>query len=193
MTRIIAGVARGRRLVVPASGTRPTSDRVRESIFSSVEHAIGGWSGRAVLDLYAGSGAFGLEAMSRGAERAVLVESATKAVSVIRENIAATGLQVEVAKADVTSWVAQPPRMAFDVVFADPPYSLANRLVANVARSLANGGWLADGAVVLIERDSHDDEFDWPAEFSNVTRRTLGNTSVSRAVWYVSDGTDGGG
>ena len=191
MTRIIAGLAKGHRLDVPAAGTRPTSDRVRESIFSSVEHAVGGFDGRSVLDLYAGSGAVGLEAMSRGARRAVLVESATKAVGVIRSNIARTGLDAEVVKADVTRWVAGPATAQFDVVFADPPYSLSSKLVSNVVSSLSVGGWLADGAVVVVERDSHDDEIEWATGFSDITRRRFGNTSVLRAVWYVANGSEG--
>ena len=190
MTRIIAGRAKGQPLKVPVSGTRPTSDRVRESVFSATEHLLGGWSDVQVLDLYAGSGALGREAVSRGARSAVLVESSAQATSVIRANIAKTQLAAHVVKADVTVWLAKQATDQFDLVFIDPPYTLAGKLVANVLRSLAEGGWLADGAVVVVERDAKDDDLNWPAGFSDITRRRFGNTSVSRGVWYFADSGD---
>ena len=190
MTRIIAGIAKGQQLQVPTTGTRPTADRVRESVFSATEHVLGGWSGVNVLDLYAGSGALGLEALSRGAQSATLVESSTQANSVIRANIAKTGLAAHVIKSDVTMWLAKPAAGQFDLVFMDPPYSLAGKLVTNVLKLLASGGWLADGGVVVVERDAKDADLDWPDGFTDITRRRFGNTSVSRGIWYFADSGD---
>lgn len=190
MTRIIAGIAKGQPLQVPTTGTRPTADRVRESVFSATEHVLGGWSGVNVLDLYAGSGALGLEALSRGAQSATLVESSTQANSVIRANIAKTGLAAHVIKADVTMWLAKPASEQFDLVFMDPPYSLAGKLVTNVLKLLASGGWLADGGVVVVERDAKDAELDWPDGFTDITRRRFGNTGVFRGIWYFADSGD---
>lgn len=190
MTRIIAGIAKGQPLQVPTTGTRPTADRVRESVFSATEHVLGGWSGVNVLDLYAGSGALGLEALSRGAQSATLVESSTQANSVIRANIAKTGLAAHVIKADVTMWLAKPASEQFDLVFMDPPYSLAGKLVTNVLKLLASDGWLADGGVVVVERDAKDADLDWPDGFTDITRRRFGNTIVFRGIWYFADSGD---
>jgi 16S rRNA (guanine966-N2)-methyltransferase len=190
MTRVIAGMAKGQQLQVPTTGTRPTSDRVRESVFSATEHVLGGWSGVKVLDLYAGSGALGLEAVSRGAHSATLVESSAQANSVIRANIAKTGLDAHVVKADVTVWLAKPASARFDLVFIDPPYSLAGKLVTNVLKSLVSSGWLADGGVVVVERDAKDAGLDWPDGFTAITRRRFGNTSVFRGIWYFADSGD---
>ena len=190
MTRIIAGIAKGQPLQVPTTGTRPTADRVRESVFSATEHVLGGWSGVNVLDLYAGSGALGLEALSRGAQSATLVESSTQANSVIRANIAKTGLAAHVIKSDVTMWLAKPAAGQFDLVFMDPPYSLAGKLVTNVLKLLASAGWLADGGVVVVERDAKDADLDWPDGFTDITRRRFGNTIVFRGIWYFADSGD---
>lgn len=106
MTRIISGIARSRTLEVPKAGTRPTSDRVRESLFSSLEHALGTWSGVRVLDLYAGSGALVLEALSRGAASGEAVDQSAAACEVIRRNARTTGLPVVVTRASVDTWLA---------------------------------------------------------------------------------------
>ena len=151
---------------------------------------LGGWSGVNVLDLYAGSGALGLEALSRGAQSATLVESSTQANSVIRANIAKTGLAAHVIKSDVTMWLAKPAAGQFDLVFMDPPYSLAGKLVTNVLKLLASDGWLADGGVVVVERDAKDADLDWPDGFTDITRRRFGNTIVFRGIWYFADSGD---
>ena len=164
MTRIIAGAARGRRLAVPPAGTRPTSDRVRESLFSALDSALLSWSGRRVIDLYAGSGALGLEAVSRGASHALLVERDHRAVEVIRANIAAVGLAgAVVVDRDVEQVLTEPlSAPAYDVVLADPPYDLAEPRVTAVLTALAAGGWLADGATVVIERAARPAPADGP-------------------------------
>ena len=131
--RIVAGRHKGRRLRTPAgAGTRPTADRVREAVFS----ILGPVEGLRVLDLYAGSGALGLEALSRGAESATFVESARPAVAAIRANLDATGEEAEVVASDAIAWLraARAGERAFDLVFCDPPYDAA----AGIAQPLAD-------------------------------------------------------
>ena len=139
MTRIIGGVAGGRRIGVPAgSGTRPTADRVREALFSSLESEFGSFHGLAVLDLYAGSGAIGLEALSRGAATVVLVESDRKAAEVIAANIKVVGLPGATLLTRPVEKVAAGDNSGgpFDLVFADPPYKLETAELQDVLTDL---------------------------------------------------------
>ena len=157
MTRIIAGEHGGRRLAAPAgAGTRPTSDRVREAFFST--HAtMTDLEGARFADLFAGSGAVGLEAVSRGAAFALLVESDPKAARTIRENVAMLrlGAAARLVAAKVAQVLAGPPEGGpFDVVFADPPYALGDDEVAEVQAALVANGWLAPDAVVVFERST---------------------------------------
>ncbi|NQU37617.1 MAG: 16S rRNA (guanine(966)-N(2))-methyltransferase RsmD [Actinobacteria bacterium] len=186
MTRIIAGSARGRRLQVPQSGTRPTSDRVRESIFSSLDHELGSWHGLAVLDLYAGTGAFALEALSRGAASALAVDNDADGCATIRVNAAATGLPTEVVRADARSWISARPVRSFDVVFLDPPYDVGTGVVSEAINDLVARGRLNDLAVVVVEYATRSPVPVFPPGFGEVADRRFGDTSVSRAVWYVS-------
>ena len=182
--RIVAGSARGRRLAAPAPATRPTSDRVREALFSSIESRLGSLSGLRVLDLYAGSGAVGLEALSRGAGHALLVELDRKATEVIEANIAAVGVPgAVVARIDVTSLTSSAPP-PYDVVFADPPYELAGDIVGSVLSGLADHGWLADGGLVVVERARRGGAFTWPCGFEPLKDRSYGDTVVRTALWY---------
>lgn len=155
MTRIIAGVHGGRRLAAPAGAqTRPTSDRVREAFFSSLE-TMTDLSGARFVDLYAGSGAVGLEALSRGASHALLVESEARAARVIRDNIVAlrVGTAARLITGRVSQVVSAPPEgEPYDVVFADPPYALPDDELTGVQHALMDNGWLAPDAVVVIER-----------------------------------------
>ena len=155
MTRIISGSARGRRLAVPpGTSTRPTSDRAREALFSTVESLLRSFAGARVLDLYAGSGAVGLEALSRGADHAMLVESDARAARTIRDNAATTGLAgAEVRAERVERLVAGgAPASPYDVVFLDPPYDVADDALRAVIADLLDGGWLAERALVVVER-----------------------------------------
>ena len=155
MTRIVAGTLGGRRLAAPAgSGTRPTSDRVREALFSSLESMVD-LDGARFADLYAGSGAVGLEALSRGAAHVLLVESDPRAARIIRDNVAAlaVGSVARLVTGRVSTVLADPPEGGpYDVVFADPPYAVPDEEVATVLSALAGGGWLAADAVVVVER-----------------------------------------
>lgn len=187
MTRIIAGAARGRRLAVPAAGTRPTSDRVREALFSALGSSLGAWAGARVLDLYAGSGALGLEAASRGAAHVLLVEDDRRALETLRANVATVGLDgVEVRAGDVARVLAVPPAQPYDVVLADPPYALSEPDLRSVLEQLAEGWWLADGATVVVERDRRGG-LTWPAGFAPAPARRYGDTVLGWALWYRRD------
>ncbi|MGH3327680.1 MAG: 16S rRNA (guanine(966)-N(2))-methyltransferase RsmD [Streptomycetales bacterium] len=183
MTRIIAGRARGRRLVAPAGqGTRPTSDRTREGLFSTLESLHGPLAGARVLDLYAGSGAVGLEALSRGASVALLVESDPRAARRIRDNAGRVGLPgAEVVVTRVERLVSLPcSGEAFDIAFLDPPYELPDGDVAAVLGDADSLGWLAPGAIVVVERATRGGRFGWPDGFRPARSRRYGEGTL----WY---------
>jgi 16S rRNA (guanine966-N2)-methyltransferase len=200
VTRVIAGLAGGRRLAVPAGvATRPTSDRAREGLFGTIVSEIGSLAGKHVLDLYAGSGAVGLEALSRGADDVLLVESDARAVGVIRANIAAVGIEGARVRHDrVERMLARPPSAAehaqggggpgppaYDLVFADPPYAVTAEAVTGVLALLA-AGWLAAGALVVIERATRSGSLEWPPGYQAGKSRRYGEATF----WY---GWYGGG
>ena len=192
MTRVIAGSAGGRRLrVPPGNGTRPTSDRAREGLFSSVTSELGGLRGLRVLDLYAGSGAVGLEALSRGAGGVLLVESDARAAAVVRANVDVVALPGAAVAADrVERLLSRPPDGGpYDLAFADPPYAVPAAAVTAVLTQLA-GGWLADGALVVIERATRSGPVDWPPGFVAGKSRRYGEASFWYG-WYGS-GTGAG-
>ena len=182
VTRVIAGSAGGRRLAVPPGRTtRPTSDRAREGIFATVGSVLGPLDGLRVADLYAGSGAVGLEALSRGAAHALLVESDPKAVRTIRANVAALGLPGAVVVADrVERVVAAACAEPYDLVFLDPPYALAGEEVTAVLAALREHGWLAPDALVAVERESRGAPVIWPSGYEMDRVRRYGEASV----WY---------
>ncbi len=182
MTRIVAGIAGGRKLKVPPRGTRPTSERVREALFSSLQARMD-FEGVAVLDLFAGSGALGLEALSRGAASAVLVESDARAASVVRENAAAVGLVgAAVRCAPVASVLAGRADAAYDLVLADPPYAVTEDAVAHMLSALVSGGWLAPDAIVVLERSSRSPHTSWPDGLEPDKVKKYGETRIEIAV-----------
>jgi 16S rRNA (guanine966-N2)-methyltransferase len=184
VTRIVAGVAGGRRLLVPPAGTRPTSDRVREALFSALVHDPG-LEGAAVLDLCAGSGALGLEALSRGAAHALFVESDRRAAEVLRRNIAALGLPGAVVRAaPAASVLAAPADRAYDVVLVDPPYDVPDVEVAGWLADAAANGWLAADATVVVERSSRSGTFPWPEPLHGARERRYGETALHTAHCY---------
>ena len=202
MTRVIAGEAGGRRLAVPpGTTTRPTSDRAREGLFSSLLSELGRFDGVRVLDLYAGSGAIGLEALSRGAERVLLVESDARAAAVIKANVKAVDLPGATVAVDrVERLLARPPagdqgqdqhqnqdQDRFDLVIADPPYALTEDAVTRVL-TLLQGGWLADDALVVIERATRSGPLDWPPGFLPGKSRRYGEATF----WYGWYGSEAG-
>lgn len=195
MTRIIAGRFGGRRLTVPPSGTRPTSDRTREGLFSTLGSLLqaadrsGGFEGLRVLDLYAGSGAVGLEAWSRGAAHVVLVEAAPRAVAVARANVAALkphsadGSTAVVVAAKVASAVAQLSSSGFDVVFADPPYDLPVNELSVALSTLIERDLLAMGAIIAVERATRE-QWQWPHGIEALRERRYGDAQVWYGIWY---------
>ena len=184
MTRIIAGLAGGRRLAT-ASGTttRPTADRAREGLFATVLAVLGSLDGAAVLDLYAGSGAVGLEALSRGASDVLLVEAESRAARVIRQNIAMVALPgAQLITDKVDRVLARGPGEAptRDFVFADPPYAVGDDELTGMLAALASHGWLAPGALVAIERSTRSGPPAWPVGYETDRSRRYGEATL----WY---------
>ena len=192
MSRIISGEARGRTIKVPPEGTRPTSDRAREGLFSSLQVRFG-FAGQKVLDLFAGSGALGLEAASRGADEVVLVESNANAVEVIRHNMKVVGHpHVTVEQAKVSAYVPRAPKEHFTMVLADPPYDLADEDIAEMVQALAP--LLADEAAVVIERHRDSPETAWPKGFTptgqKLKKRLYGIARMDMATFSREDIAD---
>jgi 16S rRNA (guanine966-N2)-methyltransferase len=193
MSRIIAGTARGFALSTPAGAqTRPTTDRTREAVFS----ALASWAGRGdaagsaqlaglgFLDLFAGSGAMGLEAASRGAARVVLVENHAATARVITHNVAAVR-RADHSREQVITVITATARAylsracePFDIVWADPPYGLANAEIEALLARVVAGGWLTDDGIVLVERSSRGEPFAWPDALPVRWRKVYGETQV---------------
>ncbi|MFD5033488.1 16S rRNA (guanine(966)-N(2))-methyltransferase RsmD [Streptomyces sp. NPDC058220] len=183
MTRVIAGAAGGRRLAVPpGNGTRPTSDRAREGLFSSWESILGTLDGIRIADLYAGSGAVGLEALSRGAAHALLVEADARAARIVRENVRTLGLpgaEVRTGKAEQIV-TGQAPDTPYDLVFLDPPYAVTDDDLREILLTLRSQGWLSGDAVATVERSTRGGEFGWPDGFEPLRSRRYGEGTL----WY---------
>jgi 16S rRNA (guanine966-N2)-methyltransferase len=185
VTRIISGYAGSRRLTVPKAGTRPTSDRVREAIFSALE-ARDVIPGASVLDLYAGSGALGLEAASRGASDVVLVERNAAAAKVAKGNVAVLtkdaprpAPRIQVSVQSVSGYLATAVG-PFDIVFIDPPYDIPENEVTETLELLAT--ILSRDAVVVVERSSRSPEPTLPPTLAIDRRKDYGETTL----WWLS-------
>ena len=177
--RIVSGRFGGRALLAPKSqAIRPTADRLRESLFNILVHAYGDpVAGARVLDLFAGTGALGLEALSRGAAFTLFVDDGAEARALIRGNVDALGLggATKIYRRDATKLGATGPNGVFSLAFLDPPYG---RLLAEPALvSAREGGWLAPGAVVVVE-EAADAHFEAPAGFAELERRDYGDTRL---------------
>lgn len=173
--RIIAGDWRGRPIEAPpGQSTRPTADRLRETLFNMLASRLGSFDGLRVADLFAGSGALGLEALSRGAARAIFVESDSKAADVIARNAAKLGAsdRVQVLRG---SALALPRSEPFDLIFADPPYGEGEG--NTVVQAVAKAGWLARGGWMSVET-SKGDEVD-PGPLTIETSRTVGRARLT--------------
>jgi len=180
--RVVAGAARGRRLRAPPGDlARPTTDRVKEALFAALGAAP--VEDRIVLDLYAGSGALAIEALSRGAVGAVLVDRARPAIDTIAANLAVTGFdgQARTLRRDVGAFLRAPPpaEAPFGLVLLDPPYSLATAEVARVLGALVEPGWLADGASVVLERPISGEAPPLPAVLTLAWQRGYGDTLLT--------------
>lgn len=178
--RIVAGRFRGARLATPqGGGLRPTSDRVREAVFNILTHSIDGFelTGTRVVDLFAGTGALGLEALSRGAAYCLFIDNSVEARGLVRRNIEALGLtgQTRLFRRDVTRLGAAGTVAPFDLLFADPPYGKG--LAEHALGEAAEGGWLKPGAICVIEERA-DAGFAPPGAFGLVTERIYGDTAV---------------
>jgi 16S rRNA (guanine966-N2)-methyltransferase len=183
MTRIIGGTAGGRRLATPRGATtRPTSDRVREALFSAVESWCGSLHGLRFLDLYAGSGAVGLEGWSRGAGVVTLVEQDRRTAALISDNARTIGFtKAAVLAGSVAATLRTPPSAPYDVVFSDPPYPLSDLDVATDLALLVEHDWLVPGALVVVERSTRSPEPAWPAGFTDSRAKRYGETTL----WYA--------
>ena len=185
MTRIVAGAAGGRRLVVPSSA-RPTTDRVREALFNVLAARLD-FDGARVLDLYAGSGALGLEALSRGAASVLFVESDRRAADVIARNITTVGMPgTSVRRVPVATVLATHPEAPMDLVLADPPYDVTAGAVEAVLDSLQSRGWVTGGSIVVVERPVSSALLNWPAGWTVWPDRRYGDTRLEAAE--VGDG-----
>jgi 16S rRNA (guanine966-N2)-methyltransferase len=166
---------------VPSRGTRPTSDRAREALFNTLRGELE-IAGARMLDLYAGSGAVGLEALSRGATAVVFVESDRRASAVLAENLASLELPGGILRRlTVESYLAAiGADEPFDLVFADPPYATTAGAVGCMLGQLIEHGWLRPDAVVVLERSARDPELDWPGEIKPIKHRRYGEG----CLWY---------
>lgn len=181
MLRIVGGTARGRRLVVPPGGTRPTSDRAREALFNTVATYLD-LDGTRVLELFAGSGAVGIEALSRGAELVVFVESDRAAARVLAANL----VRADVAGGSVLRCTAQSYLVAagadepYDLVYLDPPYALPDHTVAALLASLDDARWVRVGGLVVVERSARGADLSWPTGIETLKEKRYGEA----VLWY---------
>jgi 16S rRNA (guanine(966)-N(2))-methyltransferase RsmD len=181
MTRIVGGVAGGRRIAVPRRGTRPTTDRVREALFNVLCTRLE-LTGMAVLDLYAGSGALGLEALSRGASSVLFVESDRGAADVIAGNIAALGLPgATLRRGTLAAVLVAGTESPVDLVLADPPYEVGEAEIDAVLASLTAGGWAVPGTVAVLERAVSSPPLSWPDRWRGWPPRCYGDTRLELA------------
>jgi 16S rRNA (guanine966-N2)-methyltransferase len=190
MTRVIGGTARGRRLKTPTGeATRPTTDRVREALFSALEAQLGSLTGLRFLDLYAGSGAVGLEAMSRGAGVVTSVESDRRTARMVQDNATTLGFpKLEVVAQPVARLLGQLPRAPYDVVFADPPYPMDNAELEKMLALLVDHQWVAGGSLLVVERSARSVEPAWPEGLVRERTKEYGET----VLWYLRAGSPGG-
>jgi 16S rRNA (guanine966-N2)-methyltransferase len=181
--RIVAGKFRGAQIEAPKGlATRPTSDRARQALFNVLEHGPPRFyfEGARVLDLFAGTGALGLEALSRGARFCVFIEESAAARAAIRRNVEALGLTgaTKIWRRDATKLGRTGTLQPFDLIFCDPPYGkgLGERAIT----AAGQGGWVREGAIAVIEERA-DHEIAWPAPFLEIDKRRYGDTAISIA------------
>ena len=197
MSRIVAGSRGGRRLQTPAGeATRPTTDRVREALFSALTSWAGtaagppadALAGLAFLDLYAGSGAVGLEAASRGAAPVLLVEANARTAALARRNVTDLGLPASVRATAVETLARTPAERGYDVVFADPPYALETPRLDAVVADLVAHGWVGAGGLLVLERSSRTPAPSWPAGVDDAWQRAYGETVLHLATLPAAAG-----
>ena len=181
--RIIAGVAKGRNLGTVAQATRPTSDRAREGLFSSLSSEFGTFEGLRVLDLFAGSGAIGLESLSRGATLVHVVEKDEQAVKTIETNHdlvkkSNPAGKFEIFGMSVERFLNDQPREKYHLVYIDPPYEFSNQGVEDILSKLHDDNFLSSDAFIAVERNTRMDQFIWPDAFIPARERNYGQASI---------------
>lgn len=181
--RIIAGLGKGRNLFSPSGETRPTSDRAREALFSTLESEFGSLNDLAFLDLYCGSGAVGVEALSRGAAVVYAVDKEEKATAIARQNFelleSLTGIGTNsVFTSSVGKFLEKGSDLAFDIIFLDPPYDLPNNEIEKSLESIVSNGFLKNSSIVAIERDSKSKPLKWPAGLKESKVRKYGAATI---------------
>ena len=181
--RIIAGVAKGRLLASVADATRPTSDRAREAIFSSLTSEFGEFVGLNFLDLFAGSGAIGLEAQSRGALIVHAVEKDFGALRTINANIEIVAAAKPTGKfqlfaMNAEQFVKSPTNLKYEIVYIDPPYDYPNSDLEEVLSNLHSGKFLSDDALIAVERTSRSKEPTWPIGFALARSKNYGQATI---------------
>ena len=181
MLRIIAGVAKGKNLFSPSDKTRPTSDRAREGLFSSLESEFGSMNDIDFLDLYSGSGAVGVEALSRGAAHVVSVEQHANTAAIAYKNfdlVSGASGTFEVLSQDTEKFLSNPTPFPYDIIFMDPPYEVPNSQIEKLLNFIAINKFLKPHGVIAIERESRGKEFTWPAPFTMSKVRAYGQGSI---------------
>lgn len=184
--RIIAGVAKGRALTSVASSTRPTSDRAREALFSTLTSEFGDFLGLHVLDLFAGSGAIALEALSRGASIVHAVEKDDNACKSIATNSAAVLKAQTPGKFHLFSMSAQKfaentPEVKYHFIYVDPPYDYPNAELTTLLEKLDKNGFFADESLIAIERETKSDSVVWPSGYEPIREKTYGQATINYA------------
>lgn len=181
--RIIAGVARGRTLGSVADATRPTSDRAREGLFSSLTSEFGSFEGVHVLDLFGGSGAIGLESLSRGATLVHIVEkdeSASKTIEsnyeLVKKSQPAGSFALYAMGAE--RFLSDPPKSKYHLVYIDPPYDFSNEAVEEILKKSHEGNFLSSDAFIAVERTARGAKFQWPAAFAPARERNYGQATI---------------
>ena len=181
--RIIAGVARGRTLGIVAGATRPTSDRAREGLFSSLTSEFGSFDGLHVLDLFGGSGAIGLESLSRGASLVHVVEKDDEAQKTIETNYELVQKSNPPGKFQLFGMSAERflkdiPKVKYHLVYIDPPYDFSNQAVEDVLTALYDGEFLSNDSFIAVERTARQAQFIWPDAFAPARERNYGQATI---------------
>ena len=181
--RIIAGLAKGRKLYSPSDGVRPTSDRAREALFSTLDSEFGSMSDLHFLDLYCGSGAVSAEALSRGAAFVQAVDKDDRATTVARSNHEMLAMLPGIGSSSVITmavdrFLERSAENKFDIVFMDPPYDLGAAEVIKTLESLSKNGFVKSGSVIAIERDSRSKGIDWPDGYVALKVRKYGAATI---------------
>jgi 16S rRNA (guanine966-N2)-methyltransferase len=181
--RVIAGMAKGRNLISPIGATRPTSDRAREALFSSLESEFGSLNNLSLLDLYCGSGAVGVEALSRGAAIVTAIDNDEKATNIARQNFELleklTGVGTySVITISAGKFLDKASDIPYDIVFLDPPYELPNNEIEKNISALLSNNYLKPSSVVAIERDSKSRPLAWPTGLTEVKIRKYGAATI---------------